>query len=130
MSAHAGPVAPEVRRGEAATTTPGDMRRAWMAQREAFARGAPGYRRRMDALDALRNELAVREREIVDALSADFGGRAREETLLIELFQLTELINHARARLKRWMKPARVGSKWFLLPSRTWVVYQPLGVVG
>ncbi len=130
MSAHAESVAPELRRAEVHTTAPSDIRRAFLAQSAAFARGAPDYRRRMDALGALRDELAVREREIVDALSADFGGRAREETLLIELFQLSEMINHTRARLKRWMKPARVGSTWFLLPSRTWVVYQALGVVG
>lgn len=130
MSAPAGPAAPVLRRAEAHTTTPSDMRRAFLAQSAAFASGAPDYRRRMEALGALRGELAAREREIVDALSADFGGRAREETLLIELFQLTELINHTRARLRGWVKPTRVGSKWFLLPARTYVVHQPLGVVG
>lgn len=106
------------------------MHRAFALQRAAFARGAPDYRRRMDALAALKSELHAREQEIVHALSADFGGRAREETLLIELFQVAEMINHARRRLKGWMRPRRVGSKWFLLPSRTYVVAQPLGVVG
>jgi coniferyl-aldehyde dehydrogenase len=107
-----------------------DMRRAFEAQRAAFARGAPGYRDRMDALAALRDELHTRARDFVDALAADFGGRAREETLLIDVFQTSEMINHTRRRLKRWMKPKRVGSKWYLLPSRTYVVPQPLGVVG
>ena len=110
--------------------TGGEMRAAFLAQSAAFAAGAPGYQRRIDALLALRDALADRESEIADALAADFGGRAREETLLIELFQLTEMINHVRKRLRRWMKPRRVGASWYLLPSRAYVVYQPLGVVG
>lgn len=107
-----------------------DMHRAFELQRAAFAAGAPDYLQRMDALASLRDELHARSRDIVEALAADFGGRAREETLLIDVFQTSEMINHTRRRLKRWMKPKRVGSKWYLLPSRTYVVPQPLGVVG
>jgi coniferyl-aldehyde dehydrogenase len=66
----------------------------------------------------------------VRAVSDDFGGRAREETLLLELFPLLDQIRHARAHLKGWMRRRRVGSSWFLLPSRAFYQYQPLGVVG
>jgi coniferyl-aldehyde dehydrogenase len=100
------------------------------AQRAAFARGAPDYRRRMDALDTLRDGLRAREEELLRAVSADYGGRAREETLLLELFPLYDAIRHAKRHLKAWMRAQRVPSTWYLRPSRAYVVHQPLGVVG
>ena len=100
------------------------------AQREAFAHGAPDYARRMDALAALRDALSSRSAELARAVSADFGGRSRDETLTLELLPLFDQIRHARRHLERWMRPRRVRSTWFLLPSRAYVLYQPLGVAG
>jgi coniferyl-aldehyde dehydrogenase len=100
------------------------------AQRVAFARGAPDYDRRMDALDALRRGLHERQDDLVRAVSDDFGGRAREETVLLELFPLYDQIRHARRHLRGWMRRRRVPSTWFLRPSRAFYQYQPLGVVG
>jgi coniferyl-aldehyde dehydrogenase len=100
------------------------------AQRAAFARGAPDRRRRMEALAALRDGLRAREAELLEAVSADFGGRAHEETLLLELFPLYDQIRHARRHLRGWMRRRRVRSTWFLEPSRAFYQYQPLGVAG
>ena len=100
------------------------------AQRAAFARGAPDYRRRMEALAALRDGLVAHQEAIVQAVSEDFGGRAREETLACELFPLLDQIRHARGHLRKWMRRRRVGTSWFLRPSRAFYQYQPLGVVG
>jgi len=100
------------------------------AQRAAFARGAPAYRERMQALAALRNGLLARRDDLVAAVSADFGGRAAEETLMLEVFPVLDQIRHARRHLRRWMRRRRVPSSWFLLPSRAFVQYVPLGVVG
>jgi coniferyl-aldehyde dehydrogenase len=100
------------------------------AQRDAFARGAPSYARRMHALAALRDAVRARQDELARAVSADFGGRAQEETLLLELFPFYDQIRHARGHLKRWMQRHRVPSTWFLRPSRAFYQYQPLGVVG
>ena len=108
----------------------GDLHALFQAQRRAFASGAPDYARRMAALEALRDGLVARKEELVAAVSADFGGRAREETLLLELFPLLDQIRHARRHLRKWMRRTRVGSTWFLMPSRAYVVHQPLGVVG
>jgi len=100
-------------------------------QRAALAAdGAPDFARRMHALAALADELRARQNELADAISADFGGRSRDETLLLELLPLLDLIRYARASLAGWMKPRRVAPTWFLLPSRALIVYQPLGVVG
>lgn len=111
-------------------TTADSLANALAAQRAAFARGAPDYDRRMRALAALRDGLRARQEEVVRAVSEDFGGRARDETLILELFPLYDQIRHARRHLRRWMRRRAVGSTWFLRPSRAFVQYQPLGVVG
>lgn len=100
------------------------------AQRAAFARGAPDYRSRMDALAALRAGVLARQAELVRAVSADFGGRAREETLLLELLPFYDQIRHARKHLKTWMHRRSVRGTWFLQPGRAFYQYQPLGVIG
>ena len=99
-------------------------------QRAAFLQGAPDYARRMQALAALRDAVHAREAELLRAISEDFGGRAHEETLLLELFPLYDQIRHARRHLKAWMRRRRVRASWFLMPSRAYYQYQPLGVVG
>jgi len=111
-------------------TTEETLRGVLDTQRAAFARGAPGYRQRMDALKALRDGLHAHQDELLRAVSDDFGGRAHEETLLLELFPLYDQIGHARRHLKRWMRRRKVPSAWFLQPSRAFYQYQPLGVVG
>ena len=100
------------------------------AQRAAFARRTPDYARRMQALASLRDAVRAREAELLQAVSEDFGGRAQEETLLLELFPLYDQIRHARRHLKAWMRRRRVLGSWFLQPSSAFYQYQPLGVVG
>src|SRR5580765_5123829 len=56
------------------------------AQRAAFAENPPRYAERLDALSALEGALMRRQRDIAAAISEDFGGRAIEETLALELF--------------------------------------------
>jgi coniferyl-aldehyde dehydrogenase len=99
-------------------------------QREAFARGAPDYEHRMKTLDALGSGLRGHQDDLLRAVDEDFGGRAREETLMLELFPLYDQIRHARRHLARWMRRRRVSTTWFLQPSRAFYQYQPLGVVG
>ena len=99
-------------------------------QKAAFRRETADYPRRMQALAALRRGLRARQDELLRAVSEDFGGRAPEETLALELFPLYDQIRHARKHLKGWMRRKKVSSAWFLLPSRNFVQYQPLGVVG
>src|SRR5512146_496649 len=120
---------------ELATLTPvepsaDDLRAVFDAQRAAFGRGAPDYARRMRALADLRDGLRAHEDELIAAIAADYGGRAAEETLLLELLPLYDEIRHARRHLRSWMKRRRVKPTWFLMPSRAFVMYQPLGVVG
>jgi coniferyl-aldehyde dehydrogenase len=100
------------------------------AQRASFGRGPPDYPRRMAALAALRDAVHARQEELLRAVSDDFGGRAHDETLMLEIFPFYDQIRHARGHLKKWMKRRRVRPTWFLLPGRAFYQYQPLGVVG
>lgn len=112
------------------STDPARLHELLERQRRAFAAHASTYRERIDALRALEAGLRARQEALVRAVSDDFNGRAREETLLLELLPLYGEIAHARRNLCRWMKPRRVAPTWFLLPATARVMYQPLGVVG
>ncbi|HVP64203.1 MAG TPA: coniferyl aldehyde dehydrogenase, partial [candidate division Zixibacteria bacterium] len=115
---------------EILVSTAQNLPRLLQAQREAFQKSAPTYEERMLALATLRDSLRAHQEELLRAVSDDFGGRAREETLMLELFPLYDQIRHARSHLRSWMKRRWVRSNWFLLPSRAFYQYQPLGVVG
>jgi coniferyl-aldehyde dehydrogenase len=110
--------------------TADDLREQLDGQRAAFACGAPDHGRRMQALAELRDGVRARQQELLQAVDADFGGRAHAETLMLELFPFYDQIRHARRHLRRWMRRRRVRSSWFLQPSRAFYQYQPLGVVG
>ena len=108
-----------------------DMRARLDRQRAALARdGAPDYRRRTEALGALLHGVLARKDEFVRAVAEDFGGRAPEETLTLELFPLADQIRYARRHLKSWMRPRAVRTNWQFWPARSRVIYQPLGVAG
>jgi coniferyl-aldehyde dehydrogenase len=106
------------------------LQHCFEAQRTAFRRKLPGYAERRDALRCLEQGLLKHKDDMVAAISDDFGGRAAEETLALELFPTLAEIRHALAHLKRWMKPRRAPVAWQFWPARAEVLYQPLGVVG
>lgn len=100
------------------------------AQRAAFARQTPDAGQRVQALRSLLRAIRARREEFVRTISEDFGGRARQETLLLEVFPLVDTIRHTIRHLPRWMRPREAATGWQFLPGRTRVLYQPLGVVG
>ena len=108
-----------------------DLRALFEAQRAARdAAPAPGYAERRQSLDALEATLRDGADELCKAVDADFGGRSAHETRLLEIFPAIEAIRHARAHLRRWMKPQRRATSLWFLPGRSRVMFQPLGVVG
>lgn len=100
------------------------------AQRRAFAEKAPRYVDRLDALRRLEATLISRAPDIVGAVSEDFGGRAPEETRVLELVPLLNEIRYACRHLKDWMEPRGVSVQWQIWPATARVAYEPLGVVG
>jgi coniferyl-aldehyde dehydrogenase len=90
----------------------------------------PSREARLDRLDRLEKALRNHDVAIREAISADFGNRAHEETLLFEQFVGIEGIRHARSHLRRWMRTERRSVAWWSRPGRAQIRCQPLGVIG
>ena len=107
-----------------------DLAASLAAQQRAFLLEPPDLESRIRALRALLKAVRARREEFVQAISADFGGRASQETLLLEVFPLVDNIQHALRHLPRWVRPRPAAAGWQFLPGAARVLYQPLGVVG
>jgi coniferyl-aldehyde dehydrogenase len=100
-------------------------------QRISFRQCAPlGIRKRMEALDLLLQIVVNHQDSIVEAVAADFGRRSARETELLEIFPLVDEIRFVKRHLRGWMRARSASANWQFLPSRTKIIYQPLGVVG
>jgi coniferyl-aldehyde dehydrogenase len=86
--------------------------------------------RRRALLASLAATLLRRAEEVVAALDADFGGRSAVETLLAEVKLVVDAARHARARLRRWARPRRIGVPFAFLPTGARQEYVPKGVIG
>ncbi|WP_017903456.1 coniferyl aldehyde dehydrogenase [Pseudomonas asplenii] len=107
------------------------LQRLFQAQRQAYAaHPMPPAEQRRQWLESLRRLLSDERQAIIEAISADFGNRSADETLLAELMPSLHGIHYARKHLKRWMKPARRQVGLAFQPASAKVVYQPLGVIG
>lgn len=98
--------------------------------RQAQAAATPDFAQRRDDLRRLRRVFKARMDEMVAAVSADFGGRSRHETLLTDAMTVLAEIDYTLRHLRRWMRPQRKSVDWLFLPARAQVRIQPLGVVG
>lgn len=100
-------------------------------QREAYLRAPyPSWEQRARHLKALRAMLLDNRDALADAMSADFGNRAKQEVLLAEFLLAKSEIDEALKHGNRWMKPQRRSPNRWLRPARVKVVPQPVGVVG
>jgi coniferyl-aldehyde dehydrogenase len=114
-----------------ATQSNGEMHSLFEQQRATVSRiGSPSFEQRVAALDALANMVKTHRHELVQAISADFGNRAKEETELGELMPILNGIKHVRKHLKSWMRPERRKVGIAFRPASAQIIYQPLGVVG
>jgi acyl-CoA reductase-like NAD-dependent aldehyde dehydrogenase len=103
----------------------------WREQRQAqLLTPFPSWQARATHLKALRAMLLDNRDALAEAVSADFGNRAKEEVLLSEIFLAKNEIDAALKHGKRWMKPQKKRAGLWLQPARAKVVPQPLGVVG
>ncbi|HWI81708.1 coniferyl aldehyde dehydrogenase [Ramlibacter sp.] len=110
---------------------PAELQARFAVQQQAFAGdGFPSGAARLDRLERLRRLVEENEDRFAQAISADFGHRAREETLIAEVFFVLAGLAHARKHLGRWMKPRRVATSFHSLPGSSSIVPQPLGVIG
>ena len=100
-------------------------------QRAAFLRdGPPTLKQRRGDLTKLKQAILARQDAFVAALDADFGHRARQESLMLDLGTTVGAINYLLSNLRRFMRPERRHVAAIFKPASAKVVYQPLGVVG
>src|SRR5215467_2922810 len=90
----------------------------------------PSYAARRAHLDALRDLIRSNEQKIVEAISADFGGRSAYETRIAEIFPAVSAIGYIRSHLRSWMRTQSRKVPLLFKFGSAKVVYQPLGVVG
>ena len=98
--------------------------------RDAWQAGKPSQAQRRADLQRLRDALKRRLDEMVEAISADFGHRSRDESRIADGMTVLNDIDHLLKHLSGWMKPKRVGVGWRFLPARAEIRPEPLGVVG
>jgi aldehyde dehydrogenase (NAD+) len=85
-------------------------------------------RERKDKLKRLETAFLAHREDIRAALYDDFR-KHPSEVDLTEVFPVTSEIKHARRHLSKWMRPNRVKTPMALLGARSYVHYEPKGVV-
>ena len=100
-------------------------------QREAFLRdGPPSLEKRRADLAKLRLAIKDSADRIADVISADFGNRSRNESLLAEVYATRAAIRYFLRHLAQWMRPKRVPVSLELQRGRARILFQPVGIVG
>jgi len=104
------------------------------AQKRAnIAKGPPSARLRRDRLTRCIELLLTHKDDFVEAMSADFGVRSRDMTMLTDIAGAINPLKSARANLENWMKPQKrkvTPAALGVFGARAEVRYQPKGVVG
>lgn len=112
-------------------TSGAELRAIVERQRSAFMHdGPPSLADRRGSLTKLKQVLLDRREDFVQAVSADFGHRSRQETSLFDVASVVEGINYLHRNLGRWTKPERRRVSLSFQPASNYVLYQPLGVIG
>jgi len=109
------------------------MRETLDRQRQAFMAELPvPIVVRKDRLKRAAAMIVDNAGRFCDALSADFGHRSREQSMLTDIAGAVGPINHAIKHVERWAKREKRSVQFplGLLGARAWVEYQPKGVVG
>ena len=100
-------------------------------QKTAFNKASmPSAEQRIKDLTALKKITIKYQDQLAAAVSKDFSGRSKDETLFGEILTSVKSINMAIKKTRQWMKPSRRKVGLLFVPAKNEVQYQPLGVVG
>ena len=108
------------------------LRACHKRQRDAYlADPVPSIAQRREDLEKLKAMINDHREQIIEAISKDYGNRARQETQFAEMVAVTDAINHTIKKVKKWSKPQKRHVDVGLYPgAKNRVVPQPLGCVG
>ncbi len=108
-----------------------EAQRVFKLQREAYLRHPyPSYEERRQNLDKLERILVDDATAIAEAINADFGHRAFEESMMAELFTSVDGLRDTRKHLRKWMRPQRRHVSVLFATGSNRVIPQPKGVIG
>ena len=100
-------------------------------QKQAYQRyPIPTAKERIERLARLKKVLLKYQDQIAEAINQDYGNRSITETKIGELITCLEQIKYYSKNLSTWMKPSKRHVGIMHQPSKAWVQYQPLGVIG
>ncbi|MBK9034811.1 MAG: coniferyl aldehyde dehydrogenase [Myxococcales bacterium] len=112
-------------------TAENEAQRVFQLQRQAYLRHPyPSLDERLEHLRLLDRVLVENRRAIADAINADFGNRAFEETMIAELFTSLDGLRDVRKHLKKWMAPQKRHVSVLFATGQNRVIPMPKGVVG
>jgi coniferyl-aldehyde dehydrogenase len=112
-------------------TVENEAQRVFKLQREAYLRDPyPTLEERKESLTKLESILVDNVEAICEAIKADFGHRAPEETKLMEIFTSVDGIRDARKKLAKWMTPEKRHVSFLFAGAKNQVIPQPKRVVG
>jgi coniferyl-aldehyde dehydrogenase len=108
-----------------------EAQRVFALQRAAYlAHPYPTLEERRENLKKLDRVLVDNAQAIAEAINADFGHRAVEETLMAEVFGTVDGIRHTLKHVARWMRPQKRAVAITFAGGSNTVIPQPKGVVG
>ncbi len=109
-----------------------ELQLALQRQRAAFqAQPYPSLAQRKADLRRLLDFILQHQEGLCAAVSADYGHRARHETMITEIIPAIDSLRHTQRHLRRWMKAQKRGVDWTVFAgAKNRVIPQPLGVVG
>ena len=108
-----------------------EAQRVFALQRQAYLRNPyPSLAERTERLRILERVLLDNVDAIAEAINADFGHRATEESQMLEIFTCVDGIRHTLKRLPKWMRPQRREVSVLFATGSNRVIPQPKGVVG
>ncbi|HEX4844011.1 MAG TPA: coniferyl aldehyde dehydrogenase [Limnobacter sp.] len=99
-------------------------------KRTYLSNPSPSLQERLANLELLEEIILRNEASLIAAMSDDFGHRSRHESTMLDIVSTLGAIRHSKKNLKHWMKKRRVPTPWQLRPSVSYVLPQPLGVIG
>ena len=115
-------------------TSQADMQGILDRQRQAYlAEGVVSAATRVDRLERAIQAVKKHQKAFVEAMNDDFGHRSEHQSLFTDIASSIGPLRHAQQHLKHWMKKDKrkvTPGILALLGAKSWVEYQPLGVVG
>lgn len=104
-----------------------------LQKRMNIAKGPPDVRLRRDRLTRCIDLLLTHKDDFVEAMSADFGVRSRDMTMLTDIAGAINPLKSARDSVETWMKVQKrkvTPAPLAMFGAKAEVRYQPKGVVG